>query len=453
MNDIQRVLVATRGEIAVRVIQACMELGIETVAAVSEVDRDSLPAKLSGHTVCIGPSRPEDSYLKVEAIVAAALGTGSDAIHPGYGFLSENPQLPEMCAEYGITFIGATKDNIKQMGDKVWARKAARQLGAPVIPGSEEIRDLKEARAMADDVGYPVLLKAASGGGGRGIAVVRRPEDMRPTFDVASAEARAAFGDERLYLERFILNARHIEVQIMADQLGNVVQLGERDCSLQRRHQKILEEAPSPVITAELRKTMSAIAAAIARQINYEGVGTLEFLLDLDTMQFYFMEMNTRIQVEHPVTEMVTGIDLVKEQIRIAAHYPLSLSQSEVTISGHAIECRINAESADEEFRPAPGRIGEWSPPQARNIRVDSHCYPGYYVPPYYDSLLAKVITKGSSRAKAIERMKHALANFSISGLETTLPFHRLLLEHSDYIEGDVNTRWVEDVFMAKAET
>jgi len=451
MKPITRVLVANRGEIAVRVIRACQELEIETVLAVSEADRESLSAKMADRVVCIGQARPKDSYLVVNAIVTAALGTHCDAIHPGYGFLCEQPELPERCAQYGLLFVGPTADNIRRMGDKMLARQTALEVGVPVVPGSiDPVLSCSDALDTAEGLGYPVLIKAAGGGGGRGIVIVDSPAEMAISYDTASAEARASFGDDRLYIEHYVRNARHIEVQIAGDYSGHMIHLGERDCSIQRRYQKIIEESPSPVISDEIREEMFAAALAIARHINYESVGTVEFLLDRDCGKFYFMEMNTRIQVEHPVTEMVCGVDLVKEQIRLAAHYPLSVSQSDVRISGHAIECRINAECPDDGFRPCPGRITQWEPPSGQGIRVDSHCYAGYLVSPYYDSLIAKVITKDSSRAKAIERMNYALSNFVISGVDTNLLFHMKLLNHPDYINNQVNTIWVEQILFSK---
>ncbi len=448
MSEIRRVLVACRGEIAVRAIRACKALGIESVAAVSEVDRESLPAKLADRSVCIGPSRADESYLKVGAVVAAALGTGSGAVYPGYGFLSERPQLPEACVQNGLTFIGPTAGNMIQMGDKVRARQIARELGVPVVSGTDLVRDYKEALASGEEIGYPVLPKAAAGGGGRGISLVNSPQDLKSKFEVASAEARAAFGDGGLYVERYVSNARHVEVQILGDRFGNVIHLGERDCSLQRRHQKILEEAPSIVLPPDLREQMCSAAVKLARHIGYQSAGTIEFLLDLDRKQFYFMEMNTRIQVEHPVTEMITGQDLVRHQIQIAAGEPLKLAQSDVVSKGHALECRINCESPDRGFFPSPGRISEWAPPNGTDVRVDTHCFTGYFVPPYYDSLLAKLIVKGSDRQEAIERMQDALAHFRVSGVDTTISFHRRLLEHPDFLNGKVNTVWIENSFL-----
>ena len=452
MNRISRVLIANRSEIAVRVIRACREAGVETVVAVSEADRDSLPAKLADRAVCIGPPPPTESYLRVGTIITAALGTGADAIHPGYGFLAEQPELPEACVEHGITFIGPTAENIRTMGDKLWAREMVKKLGIPVIPGSELVSDYREARKVADTVGYPLLLKAAAGGGGKGMKTVAKAQEVKAVFEEASAEARAAFGDDRIYIEHFIPNARHIECQIIADRHGNAVHLFERDCSLQRRYQKMVEEAPSPVVSDALRDQISQAALRIARHIRYENAGTVEFILDQSQGKLYFLEMNTRIQVEHPVTEMITGVDLVKEQLRVAAGDTLSFSQEEVQLNGHAIECRINAESPKADFRPCPGRITRWVPPKGSGIRVDSHCYSGYFVPPYYDSLLAKLITKGSDRREAIERMQYALESFIVSGIDTTIPFHQVILKNPDYLDGKVNTKWVEDILLEEYE-
>jgi len=444
--NIGRILVANRGEIAVRIIKACKELGIGSVAAVSEADRESLPAKMVDRAVCIGPPRSIDSYLKIEAIICAALGTHCDAIHPGYGFLAEQPELAEACKKHGIVFIGPSPENLRQMGNKLFARKIVKDSGIPVIPGSEKVKDVEEAMKVAEKMKFPILLKAAAGGGGRGIKIVTDREELKTTFETAAAEAMAAFADETLYIEHYIPNARHIEVQIVADHFGEVIHVGERDCSLQRRYQKVIEEAPAPSISSELREAIRKAGVTVAKSMSYKSVGTVEFILDQDLGKFYFLEVNTRIQVEHPVTEMISGIDLVKEQIQIAADRPLSLSQSEVKLNGHAIECRINAELPEAEFQPCPGRISEWIPPQGRGIRVDSHCYSGYFVPPYYDSLIAKVITWGTDRSEAIERMRYALGSFVISGIHTTIPFLQFLLNQPDFIEGRVNTRWIEEV-------
>ncbi len=448
MRGISRVLIANRSEIAVRVIKACREAGVETVVAVSEADRDSLPAQLADRAVCIGPAPPAESYLKVGTIITAALGTGADAIHPGYGFLAEQPELPEACVEHGITFIGPTAENIRTMGDKLWARKMVKEIGIPVIPGSELVSGHKQAQKVADTVGYPVLLKAAAGGGGKGMKTVSRAQDVKAVFEEASAEARAAFGDDRIYIEHFIPNARHIECQVIADRLGNIVHLFERDCSLQRRYQKMVEEAPSPVVSDALRDQISQAALRIARHIRYENAGTVEFILDQGQETFYFLEMNTRIQVEHPVTEMITGVDLVKEQLKVAGGEKLSLSQGEIRSNGHAIECRINAESPQEAFRPCPGRITQWIPPEGPGIRLDTHCYEGYFVPPFYDSLIAKLITKGKDRTEAIKRMRHALEGFHVAGIDTTIPFHQVIMQNPDFLNGKVNTKWVEDVVL-----
>jgi acetyl-CoA carboxylase biotin carboxylase subunit len=441
---ISRVLVANRGEIALRVIKACRALGIESVLAVSEADRESLPSKMSDRVVCIGPARATESYLKVEAIVAAALGTDSDAVHPGYGFLAERPELAEACARERIKFIGPSPESIRRMGNKLLARELARGYGIPVIPGSERVGDFKAAERAAKGIGFPLLLKAAAGGGGRGIKIVRESGELRGGLETAAAEARAAFGDETLYIERYLPNARHVEVQLLGDSFGGVIHVGERDCSLQRRHQKVIEEAPAYSLSDSLRAEIRAAAVVIAKNIKYENAGTVEFILDQDSDRFYFLEMNTRIQVEHPVTEVITGIDLVQEQIRIAAGYALSFSQPEVTFSGHAIECRITAESAADGFRPCPGRITGWHPSAGPDIRVDSHGYAGYSVPPYYDSLLAKLIVRGENRVKAVGRMQEALAQFMVSGIATTVPFLRLLVCQLDYVRGKVNTRWLE---------
>ena len=442
--NISRVLVANRGEIAVRIIRACRALGMESVVAVSEADRNSLPSQIADRVVCIGPARPSDSYLKVEAIIAAAVGTSSDAIHPGYGFLAEKPELAEACAHHGIKFIGPRPENIRQMGNKLWARAAVSDYGIPVIAGSKKVRNTQEASAVVEELGFPLLIKAAAGGGGRGIKIATEASELQSALETATAEARAAFGDETLYMERYIPNARHIEVQVLGDRFGSVIHIGERDCSLQRRYQKVVEEAPASSISEPLREKIRGAAVTIAEQMRYENAGTVEFIVDQDSGNFYFLEMNTRIQVEHPVTEMITGIDLVKEQIRIADGQPLPFTQSDVRFTGQAIECRINAESPREGFRPCPGSIVEWSPPEGSGIRVDSHCYAGYSVPAYYDSLLAKLIVRGNDRVTAVGRMQEALENFIVSGIETTIPFLRFLICQLDYVKGKVNTRWVE---------
>lgn len=452
MKEISRVLIANRGEIAVRIIRACREMGIHSVLAVSEADQDSLAARMADRTVCIGPAHPAGSYLKVETIIAAALGAGADAIHPGYGFLAEQPSLPDACAKYDLIFVGPKAESIRKMGDKLVAREMARAVGIPVIPGSTLIGDHIEAGRMAEKIGYPVLLKATAGGGGKGMKIARGHGELKRLFDEASAEARNAFGDERLYMEHFISNARHIEVQIFGDALGNIVHLFERDCSLQRRYQKMVEEAPSSAVDTELRNQICQAAIDIARHIQYENAGTVEFILDQDQDRFYFLEMNTRIQVEHPVTEMVTGVDLVKEQFRVSGGQALSITQEEIKLTGHAVECRINAESPQRGFQPSPGRISRWEIPAETGIRIDSHCYAGYVVPPYYDSLLAKIIATGDDRLQAIERMQNGLRHFLVSGVDTNIEFHRFLLNKPDYRQGHVNTRWVENLLAEEYE-
>ena len=444
MTAISRVLVANRGEIAVRIIQACQKLGIETVLAMSEADRDTLGARIADRAVCIGAAPPLESYLKVNTIVIAALGVGADAIHPGYGFLAEQPELGEACAQNGLIFIGPSPDSIRKMGDKLMARKTAMDLGIPLIPGSALILDLEQCRREADIIGFPILLKAAAGGGGKGMKAVHKPEEMETVFREASAEARAAFGDDRLYAERFIPNARHIEVQILSDRYGHCIHLFERDCSLQRRYQKVIEEAPSTAISVELREQMCHAAVLIAQSIGYETTGTVEFVLDQDEKRFYFLEMNTRIQVEHPVTEMITGVDLVAEQIRMAAGERLQYYQDDIHMTGHAMECRINAECPDDNFRPSPGRIVKWEVPKGNGIRVDTHCFEGYFVPPYYDSLLAKLIVVGKTREDAISKMTHALSDFHVTGIDTNIEFLSRIMNHPDFRCGQTNTRWLE---------
>ena len=446
MAAITRVLIANRGEIAVRVIRACRALSIETVLAASEVDRDSLPASMADRVLCIGPAPSAGSYLNVGTIVEAALGSGSDAVHPGYGFLAEKPELSQACTDNGIAFIGPNPQHIRTMGDKLAARQAVAGLGIPVVPGSGLIDEFSNASAMAEDVGYPILLKAAAGGGGKGMKTVYRPDDLEAVYREAAAEARSAFGDDRLYMESFIPNARHIEVQVLSDRHGNGVHLFERDCSVQRRYQKLIEEAPAPGLCGDIREKLCQAALGIADAIQYENAGTVEFILDQDKGRFHFLEMNTRIQVEHPVTEMITNTDLVQEQIRVAQGEPISFSQGQVTPKGHAIECRINAEQPWDDFRPSPGRITRWEPPEGAGIRVDSHCYPGYTVPPFYDSLLAKLIVTGNTRMEAIARLQRALANFHVAGVDTTIPFLSSLVERADFIVGRINTGWLEKV-------
>lgn len=450
LKSIAPVLIANRGEIAVRVIRACRSLGLKSVVTVSEADRDSLAARLADRAVCIGPARSTDSYLKVGTIITAARGVGARSIHPGYGFLAEQPELARACAENGLKFIGPSAGNLKNMGNKLFAREMAESLGVPTIPGSARVGDWRQAVARSKEIGFPILLKAAAGGGGKGIVIVTDPDQLKSSFASTSAEVKAAFGDGTLFLERYIPNARHIEVQIAADRMGSVVHLGERDCSVQRRYQKVIEEAPSTVVSDETRELMCRAAVRIARHINYENMGTVEFVLDRDSGRFHFLEMNTRIQVEHTVTEMVTGLDLVAEQLKIAAGQPLSFSQGDVETTGHAVECRITAEAAAAGFRPSPGRIEDWDPPKGRGIRVDSHGYAGYMIPPYYDSLLAKLITWGGDRAEALARMEQALGDFRISGVETTLPFLSSVVSNPDYLAADINTRWLENLLQSQ---
>ena len=446
MPAISRLLVANRGEIAVRVIRACRALGVETVLAASEADTDSLPARMADKVLCIGPAPAVASYLSVGTVVEAALGSGCDAIHPGYGFLAERPELSQACIDNGLEFVGPRPRNIETMGDKLAARQAVGVLGVPVVPGSELIGKLSEAAEVAAGIGYPVLLKAAAGGGGKGMKSVYQPDDLETVYREAAGEALSAFGDGRLYLESFVPNARHVEVQVLADRHGNCVHLYERDCSVQRRFQKLIEEAPAPGLSGELRESLCRAALRITQCIGYENAGTIEFILDQDRGSFYFLEMNTRIQVEHPVTEMITGIDLVQEQVRVAQGDAISFSQSKVVPVGHAIECRINAEQPDDDFRPSPGRISRWEPPEGTGIRVDSHCYEGYTVPPYYDSLLAKLIVTGDTRMEAIARLQRALARFHVEGVDTTISFLSSLVERADFIAGRVNTGWLEKV-------
>ena len=442
--NISRVFVANRGEIAVRVIKACRALGIESVAACSEADADSMAAQMADSAVTIGPPPPAESYLDIDAVLAGAEKSGADALHPGYGFLAERPGLARACEDRGLKFIGPDAQTIARMGNKLEARAAVAGLGVPVVPGSNRIANLGDAVQAAAEIGYPVLIKAAAGGGGRGIKIVTGADGLADAFAMAGAEARGAFGDDTIYMERAIVNARHVEVQVLGDGAGNVVQVGERDCSLQRRYQKVVEEAPAPSLGDEMGDEIRAAAVTIARHIDYENAGTVEFIVDRDAGRFYFLEMNTRIQVEHPVTEMVTGLDLVVEQIRIAGGEPLSVAQSDIATDGHAIECRITAEAAADGFQPRPGRITHWRPPQGEGIRVDSHCRDGELVTPYYDSLLAKLIVKGRTRIEAVARLQEALAAFVVTGVETTIPFLRLLVCQLDFVKGSVNTRWLE---------
>jgi acetyl-CoA carboxylase biotin carboxylase subunit len=440
----KKVLVANRGEIALRVIRACRELRISTVAVFSEADRDSLHVRLADESVCIGPPPPAQSYNYIARIVSAAEVTGADAIHPGYGFLSENAHFAEVIGSCGFTFIGPTPEMIRKMGDKAVARRTMSEAGLPVVPGSEDtIADVDEALALAKGIGFPVIIKAAAGGGGRGMRVAWDEKQLRAGFGIAQAEAGAAFSNSAVYLEKYIARPRHIEFQLFGDRHGNLIHLGERECSVQRNHQKLIEESPSPFLTDEKRKQVGELAARGARSIGYENAGTMEFLFDEDG-SFYFMEMNTRIQVEHPVTEEVTGLDLVKEQIRVAAGERLSRTQDEVEWRGHAIECRINAEDPAHGFRPSPGTITYWYKPGGPGLRVDSHVYAGYSVPPFYDSMIGKLIAYGKDRPEALRRMEIALEEIIVEGIKTTIPFHQMALRDPRFQAGDLDTHFVE---------
>ncbi|MDE3110418.1 MAG: acetyl-CoA carboxylase biotin carboxylase subunit [Acidobacteriota bacterium] len=444
--SVTRVLVANRGEIALRIIRACQGLGIDTVLAASRADVESMPARVAGRTVCVGPESASESYLKPHLLVGAALATDCDALHPGYGFLAESPELAELCLEHGLTFVGPRPEQIREMGNKIRARSLASKLGLPTLSGSQRVESPEQALSVAREVGLPLMLKAAAGGGGRGMKIVHRDVDVIPMFVAATNEARSAFGDGTLYLERYISNARHVEVQVLGDKYGDVIHLGERDCSLQRRHQKLVEEAPAPNMAEDLRDRIRAAGVALAKGFGYENAGTVEFILDEDAKDFFFLEMNTRIQVEHPVTEMVTGIDLVQEQLRVARGEALRFNQEDIVIRGHAIECRINAEDVEEGFRPSPGVIEEWEPPAGANVRLDSHCYAGYRVPIFYDSMIGKLIVYGTDRSEALERMLCALQMFKVEGVSTTIGFQRFLISQQRFRCGEMNTILVEEV-------
>ena len=442
--SIGKVLIANRGEIALRILRSCRELDIATVAVYSTVDRNALHVQLADEAVCVGDAPSSKSYLNVPNILAAATSRGVDAIHPGYGFLAENDRFAEICRDHGITFVGPSPHAIRSMGDKSTAKATMQKVGVPTVPGSDGLLSgPEEASRLAAKMGYPVMIKATAGGGGRGMRLVNQPDQLDNLFKAAQGEAEAAFGNPGLYMEKFIDRPRHVEVQVLADRHGNVVHLGERDCSIQRRHQKLLEESPSPALNQELRKRMGEAAVAAAKSIKYEGAGTVEFLLDRHG-EFYFMEMNTRIQVEHPVTEMVTGIDLIAEQLHIAGGDPISFKQEDLQIHGHAIECRINAEDASHNFRPSPGRITGWLPPGGPGVRVDSHVYTGYDIPPFYDSLIGKVIVWGHDRNAALKRMQRALNECAVTGIPTTVEFHLELLQRQEFLDGDVHTKFVE---------
>ncbi|HWJ76846.1 MAG TPA: acetyl-CoA carboxylase biotin carboxylase subunit [Niallia sp.] len=442
---IKKLLIANRGEIAVRIIRACRELDIQTVAVYSQADRESLHVQIADEAYCIGPTASKDSYLNFTNIISVATLTGCDAIHPGYGFLAENADFAELCRDCKITFVGPSPEAINKMGTKDIARETMRLAGVPIVPGSQGIiKDVEEGIALAEEIGYPVIIKATAGGGGKGIRVAKTKEELIKGINITQQEALTAFGNAGVYLEKFIEDFRHIEMQVLADNYGHVIHLGERDCSIQRRLQKLLEESPSPVLSEEMREQMGEAAVKAAAAVNYTGAGTVEFIFDYRNQQFYFMEMNTRIQVEHPVTEMVTGFDLIKEQIQVASGKPLEVTQKDVTFSGCAIECRINAENPAKNFMPSPGKINMYLPPGGLGVRVDSAAYPGYSIPPYYDSMIAKVIVHGSTREEAISRMKRALSEFVIDGVHTTIPFHLNLLNHEKFVEGNFNTKFLE---------
>ena len=438
----EKVLIANRGEIALRIHRACREMGIETVAVHSTADSDAMHVRLADHRVCIGPPPARDSYLKIPAILAAAEITGADAIHPGYGFLSENASFAEAVEAHGITFIGPTAEHIRMMGDKIVAKQTAKQLGLPLVPGSPgPVGSLEEIVALGNRIGWPVLIKAVAGGGGRGMKVVENVAGAAEAYALARAEALAAFNNDSVYVEKYLGQPRHIEIQVLGDGKGAAIHLGERDCSLQRRHQKVLEEAPSPALNAEQRQHIGDLAAGAARKLQYRGAGTLEFLFQ--DGEFYFIEMNTRLQVEHPITEAVTGIDLVREQIRIADGAPLGRAQDDVVIQGHAIECRINAEHP-ETFVPSPGRIADYHPPGGLGVRVDSGLYTGYMMPPYYDSMVAKLIVNGTTRNECLMRLRRSLEEFVIGGIDTTIPLHQRIIGQPSFIDGDYDIHWLE---------
>ena len=437
-----KVLIANRGEIALRIQRACKELGIATVAVHSTADADAMHVRLADESVCIGPPPASESYLNIPRLLAACEITGADAIHPGYGFLSENAKFAEILEEHGITFIGPSSEHIRIMGDKIEAKETAKRLGIPVVPGSEgAVTSEADALAVAKRMGYPVLIKAASGGGGRGMKVARSAEDIGQAWMTARSEAKAAFGDDSVYIEKYLSKPRHIEVQVFGDGRGNALHLGERDCSLQRRHQKVMEEAPSPALNAEQRKKIGETCAKAMQKLKYRGAGTVEFLYE--DGEFFFIEMNTRLQVEHPVTEAITGMDLVIEQIRIASGAPLSIRQEDLVVSGHAIECRINAENP-KNFRPSPGKITYWHPPGGLGVRVDSGAYQGYRIPPNYDSLIGKLIVHGKNRNECLMRLKRCLNEFVIDGIETTIPLFVELVRHPDIANGMYDIHWLE---------
>ena len=446
---IGKLLIANRGEIALRIIRTCREMGISTVAVYSTVDRNALHVQLADEAVCVGDPPSGRSYLNIPNIIAAATSRGADAIHPGYGFLAENDRFAEICSAHGLIFVGPSPESIRSMGDKSTAKATMQRVGVPTIPGSEGLlASVDEAARLAGSMGYPVMIKATAGGGGRGMRLVRSADELENLFKAAQGEAEAAFGNPGLYMEKFITRPRHVEVQILADRFGNVVHLGERDCSIQRRHQKLLEEAPSPGLDPETRRRMGEAAVAAAKTIGYEGAGTVEFLLDVSG-EFYFMEMNTRIQVEHPVTEVVTGVDLIAQQLKIAAGETLELKQDNIKLHGHAIECRINAEDPRHGFRPSPGTISGWLPPGGPGIRIDSHVYTGYDIPPFYDSLIGKLIVWAEDRPAALLRLRRALSECAVIGVPTTIDFHLALLDRPEFQNAQVHTKFVEQEMLS----
>jgi len=450
---IKKILIANRGEIAVRIIRACKELGIETVAVYSEADKNSLHVQMADEAYCIGPTSSKDSYLNITNIMSVATLTDADAIHPGYGFLAENVDFAEICQECNITFIGPSPESIEKMGIKDVARETMKKAGVPVVPGSEGIIESEEeAKQIAEEIGYPVIIKATAGGGGRGIRVARDEEELISGIRVTQEEAEIAFGNPDVYLEKYIENFRHVEIQILADEFGNTIHLGERDCSIQRRLQKLIEETPSPAITEEIREKMGNASIQAAKAVDYVGAGTIEYIFDLDEQKFYFMEMNTRIQVEHPVTEMVTSIDLIKEQIHIANGEKLSITQDDISLDGWSIECRINAEDPYKNFMPSPGTVDLYLPPGGLGVRIDSSVYQGYEITPFYDSMVAKVITHGKTREEAIQRMHRALDEFVINGIKTTIPFHKEIMENEVFKKGKFNTNFLQEHPILKEE-
>ncbi len=441
----KKVLIANRGEIAVRIIRACRELGIQSVAVYSVPDRESLHVELADEAICIGPANPKESYLNMQSLITAAKATMADAIHPGYGFLAENPTFAELCHQCNITFIGPSPYAIEQMGQKAVAREKMIEAGVPVVPGSDGlVEDLEEAARLAEEIGFPVLIKATAGGGGKGMRLAKTPQEFKKSMDLAKQEALNAFGNGGVYLEKFIEKPRHIEVQVLADKHGNVIHLGERECSIQRRHQKLIEEAPSSVITPELRAKMGETAVKAAQAVDYNSVGTVEFLLDGNN-NFYFMEMNTRIQVEHPVTEMVTGVDLIAEQIKSAYGIPLELKQEDIKFTGWSIECRVNAEDVTKNFMPTPGKVTRWITPGGNGVRIDTFIYQGASILPFYDSMVAKLIVWAPDRLQAIKKMDRALREFGVDGISTTIPLALKILDHPKFIEGDYSTKFLEE--------